>query len=335
MRISFPSKLTGLLLAAIVAFSALVPMASPASTAAKQQEVPPPWDCMVEPVGLTTLLEILNALGEAQPGEGLQPIDRDLLAPGEPISDEDRFGVEMTTWQLAACVNARDPFRLAALFTPAFQARLVLDLLAGADFGALAQEIPLIVSQVETDQELRAIPVLDAWYSPWSMFEIEAILAPEVQGLEEQPEFLVRFVNTNGVWLIDDLRAIEGVAAPEPATPEATPEPVAATPVVGTPEPMEDEATPEVADTVSISANDIFFNPNVLTIAADTPTTVTLRNNGEMAHNFSIDELGIDVDLERGETQEVIINAPTATYEFYCDVPGHWEAGMVGLLIVE
>ena len=51
-------------------------------------------------------------------------------------------------------------------------------------------------------------------------------------------------------------------------------------------------------------------------------------------HNFSIDALGIDVDIAPGATKQVVINAPAGEYEYYCNVPGHKEAGMVGTLTV-
>jgi uncharacterized cupredoxin-like copper-binding protein len=63
--------------------------------------------------------------------------------------------------------------------------------------------------------------------------------------------------------------------------------------------------------------------------------TFTLPNDGVTLHNFSIDELGVDVDIDPGATQEVVVNAPPGSYEYYCNVPGHKEAGMVGTLIVE
>ena len=58
-------------------------------------------------------------------------------------------------------------------------------------------------------------------------------------------------------------------------------------------------------------------------------------NEGAAPHNFAIDALKISVDLAPGETKEVVVNAPAGTYEFYCNVPGHKEAGMVGTLTVE
>ncbi len=92
------------------------------------------------------------------------------------------------------------------------------------------------------------------------------------------------------------------------------------------------EATGE---TVTVVSHDIYFEPTEVTISADTDVTFVLPNEGAAPHNFSIDELGISIDQTPGESYESIINAPAGEYEFYCNVPGHREAGMVGTLIVE
>jgi uncharacterized cupredoxin-like copper-binding protein len=63
--------------------------------------------------------------------------------------------------------------------------------------------------------------------------------------------------------------------------------------------------------------------------------TVTLPNEGVTLHNFSVDSLGISVDIAPGETKTVTITAPARSYEYYCNVPGHKEAGMVGTLTVQ
>jgi uncharacterized cupredoxin-like copper-binding protein len=83
-----------------------------------------------------------------------------------------------------------------------------------------------------------------------------------------------------------------------------------------------------------VVSHDIFFDPKEITIPADTNVTVMLPNEGVTLHDFSIDELGIKVDIAPGQTQEVVINAPAGTYEYYCSVPGHKAAGMVGTLTV-
>ena len=85
---------------------------------------------------------------------------------------------------------------------------------------------------------------------------------------------------------------------------------------------------------IEIASHDIYFEPKDVTIPADTDVTIVLPNQGVIPHNFSIDALGVSVDLAPGATEETVINAPVGEYEFYCDVPGHKEAGMVGTLIV-
>jgi len=126
-------------------------------------------------------------------------------------------------------------------------------------------------------------------------------------------------------------RVVETAAVPEGA--------VTASPEAGANATPEAASTPEAStggETVEIVAIDIAFDPKKdVTIAADTDVTLSLPNNGVAAHNFSIDALGISVDIAPGETKTVSVNAPAGTYEFYCNVPGHKEAGMVGTLTVQ
>ena len=121
-----------------------------------------------------------------------------------------------------------------------------------------------------------------------------------------------------------------GAATPAGApaeAPQATPaaQAAAATPASG---------QAAASQTVDIAAYDIYFEPKEVTIPANSDVTFTIANDGVAAHNFSIDELGIDIDLPASATEETVINAPAGKYEFYCNVPGHKEAGMVGTLIV-
>jgi uncharacterized cupredoxin-like copper-binding protein len=114
-----------------------------------------------------------------------------------------------------------------------------------------------------------------------------------------------------------------------PISPAASP---AASPVpAGSPSAVEEAA----GETVTITSKDIFFDPAEVTIPADTDVTVSLPNEGAAQHNFTVADLGIDVDISPGATESVVINAPAGQYEFYCNVPGHKEAGMTGTLIVQ
>jgi uncharacterized cupredoxin-like copper-binding protein len=94
---------------------------------------------------------------------------------------------------------------------------------------------------------------------------------------------------------------------------------------------------------VTVKLLDIRFDPKDFSIPANTDVTVTLTNDGVAPHNFAITDhnnpnvqnLNISEDVSPGETKTVTINAPAGSYYFYCDVPGHEEAGMHGTLTVE
>lgn len=80
---------------------------------------------------------------------------------------------------------------------------------------------------------------------------------------------------------------------------------------------------------------DIGFEVTEFSIPANTDVTVGLVNHGVLQHNFVIDELGVATPLfNGGESGSVTINAPAGEYQYYCSVPGHKEAGMVGTLTV-
>jgi uncharacterized cupredoxin-like copper-binding protein len=113
---------------------------------------------------------------------------------------------------------------------------------------------------------------------------------------------------------------------PSPAA-EATPEEGAATP--------EEQATPS-ANTVSIDMVDLAFQPNTFTISANVTTALTFTNMGQLPHNFTCDPLNLKTkDLNPGESETISVMAAAGEYDFYCAVPGHKDAGMVGVLTVE
>jgi plastocyanin len=134
----------------------------------------------------------------------------------------------------------------------------------------------------------------------------------------------------SAIWVITAMVALLGlsllgsrVGVAQESSPEASP---AASPA----------ATPEAGGAeVTVVSHDIYFEPDELSIPADTDVTVKLPNEGVTLHNFAIDELYVDVDIDPGAEEETIINAPAGEYEYYCNVPGHKEAGMLGTMTVE
>lgn len=93
---------------------------------------------------------------------------------------------------------------------------------------------------------------------------------------------------------------------------------------------------------VVIGAFDIYFQPNTATIPANTPVEIVVTNHGAVGHNFSITDhrntglknLNVSFDIAPGETKSMTINAPAGDYYFFCDVPGHEQAGQFGYLTV-
>lgn len=131
---------------------------------------------------------------------------------------------------------------------------------------------------------------------------------------------------------------ITGLGSAPAATSEATTEPAAPTAATSPP----GTAAAGAGAAVTIDAEDIYYTPNLITLPADTPVTVTFTNKGEAVHNFSVtdhnnaglENLNIEVTVNPGETTTFTINAPAGDYYFFCNQPGHEGAGMRGYLNV-
>lgn len=85
----------------------------------------------------------------------------------------------------------------------------------------------------------------------------------------------------------------------------------------------------------AVSMIDLKFVPPDLTIPADTDVTVTTTNDGFAEHNWDV--LGTQFKTAvagHGVVETITVNLPVGTYDIHCDVPGHAEAGMVGVLTV-
>ena len=81
------------------------------------------------------------------------------------------------------------------------------------------------------------------------------------------------------------------------------------------------------------------FEPARITVKSGTPVRLTLTNDGALDHDWVVDNLDgktVRVDA-KSKASATVEFTPTAsgTYEFYCSVPGHREAGMKGTLVVQ
>ena len=91
----------------------------------------------------------------------------------------------------------------------------------------------------------------------------------------------------------------------------------------------------EAKQTIELEAGDFYFKPNAVSIPANTAVTFAIKNGSPLPHNFSIDELKVSIYMQPGQTGKVTIKAAAGTYEYYCNLPGHKEAGMFGKMTVK
>jgi|SwirhisoilCB2_FD_contig_31_32571159_length_1091_multi_4_in_0_out_0_3 uncharacterized cupredoxin-like copper-binding protein len=81
------------------------------------------------------------------------------------------------------------------------------------------------------------------------------------------------------------------------------------------------------------------FDPSTITVKSGTPVKLTVANSGALEHDWVVDDLdgkkiSIDAKPKTSPSSE-FTPAKAGTYDFYCSIPGHREAGMVGKLVVQ
>jgi plastocyanin len=88
------------------------------------------------------------------------------------------------------------------------------------------------------------------------------------------------------------------------------------------------------SDGITIVATEYEFDPSDVTLPADTAVEITLENEGIIEHDWTVDDLDVEIYTGPGETNSVTVTAAAGTYEVYCSIPGHRELGMEGSLTV-
>jgi uncharacterized cupredoxin-like copper-binding protein len=112
--------------------------------------------------------------------------------------------------------------------------------------------------------------------------------------------------------------------------------------------------------TLSVAAKEFAFAPVALTVKVGQPVTIDLQNQGAVEHDWSVHEIEISGEAKSsddaasghmmggtGDEPKLHVAAgiggkgtltftpsKPGTYEYYCTVAGHKEAGMVGTLTV-
>ncbi len=92
--------------------------------------------------------------------------------------------------------------------------------------------------------------------------------------------------------------------------------------------PTETAASP-AGDTLRMRDNE--FVPSEFTVQAG--SEITLQNEGQAPHTFTIEGENIDHEVQAGETETESLELQPGTYDFVCRF--HEAAGMVGTLTVE
>jgi uncharacterized cupredoxin-like copper-binding protein len=274
-------------------------------------EVIDPAECQVEPRAIE---EIEQLVGTASEGADATPDAAQAGAmEGEDADEATVQAVTQTYRELVACLNGGEFSRVYALYTDDYLRRTLNR--SGIDLAQI-QATPAPDRQEMT--ALAGVSEVRQLAGGRVAARVETISVPD--GVSSVIQAVLEPVDDR--LLIADETVVDAGAA----TPTAG---------GGTPAAGGEEQAADVGDAVEVVSHDIFFEPKEITIPADSDVTVSLPNEGVTAHNFSIDELGISVDIAPGATEETVINAPAGTYEYYCNVPGHKPAGMVGTLTVQ
>ena len=87
---------------------------------------------------------------------------------------------------------------------------------------------------------------------------------------------------------------------------------------------------------IPISDSGFSFTKTSVTAKAGT-VTLNAMNPQSVPHDISLKGNGVDVkgsEVDNGGTSTVTADLKPGTYEFYCSVPGHEQAGMKGTLTV-
>jgi plastocyanin len=92
-------------------------------------------------------------------------------------------------------------------------------------------------------------------------------------------------------------------------------------------------ARPPRAGELALEVSNTAFHPATLT-AHGGRVTVELTNHDLFWHTFTIDRPAVNVDVPVGGVRRLSVTLPPGTYQFYCRVPGHRQAGMVGTLTI-
>jgi len=85
---------------------------------------------------------------------------------------------------------------------------------------------------------------------------------------------------------------------------------------------------------VTVVARDLSFSPEEVGVPAGQTVNLVLRNEGAVFHDLTLPDLGFRLSASPGQEASAALTVPApGRYPFFCSVPGHRQAGMVGVLV--
>ncbi|MEK7150777.1 MAG: DUF2330 domain-containing protein, partial [Patescibacteria group bacterium] len=94
------------------------------------------------------------------------------------------------------------------------------------------------------------------------------------------------------------------------------------------------QVIPAASETIYIRSASDSFSPNIIHAKVGKLLTIHVASV-DGPHTFTIDELGVNVSTALGTTMVNITPEKKGSFEFYCTLPGHREAGQRGTIIVD
>jgi len=87
---------------------------------------------------------------------------------------------------------------------------------------------------------------------------------------------------------------------------------------------------------ILVKGKEFSLNPDKITLTVDSTASIIFANVGTIAHNLAISEFNVQSRTIQPNTRDTITFTPDTTGRFpmWCDVPGHRDAGMEGIVIV-
>jgi uncharacterized cupredoxin-like copper-binding protein len=81
-------------------------------------------------------------------------------------------------------------------------------------------------------------------------------------------------------------------------------------------------------------ASEFSFAPPFLVIEKAGTYSISIRNDGTLPHNFTIEGVGKTPDVQPGETMSAELTFKAGNFEFFCSIGDHRAQGMIGTLNV-